>query len=142
MSKLSNVWVFSDNQSRLAEIMAGAAQLGDCISVFVLGTQAEISAAHALGATKVFALGEREVCRIVEDYADTMANAIAGGDKPTLVLLPATRRGKALAAKLGAKLNAGCLTTPQRSILNKAKCRPNIWFMAASPLAKSALFHR
>ena len=79
MSKLSNVWVFSDNQSRLAEIMAGAAQLGDCISVFVLGTQAEISAAHALGATKVFALGEREVCRIVEDYADTMANAIAGG---------------------------------------------------------------
>ncbi len=107
MSKLSNVWVFSDNQSRLAEIMAGAAQLGDGISVFVLGTQAEISAAHALGATKVFALGEREVCRIVEDYADTMANAIAGGDKPTLVLLPATRRGKALAAKLGAKLNAG-----------------------------------
>lgn len=107
MSKLSNVWVFSDNQSRLAEMMAGAAQLGDCISVFVLGTQAAISAAHALGATKVFALGEREVCRIVEDYADTMANAIASGDKPALVLLPATRRGKALAAKLGAKLNAG-----------------------------------
>lgn len=107
MSKLSNVWVFSDNQSRLAEIMAGAAQLGDCISVFVLGTQAEISAAHALGANKVFSLGEREVCRIVEDYADTMANTIAAGDKPTLVLLPATRRGKALAAKLGGKLNAG-----------------------------------
>lgn len=107
MDKFSNVWVFSDNQSRLAEIMTGAAQLGDGISVFVSGAQAEISAAHALGANKVFALGEREVCRIVEDYADTMANTIAAGDKPTLVLLPTTRRGKALAAKLGGKLNAG-----------------------------------
>ncbi|WP_159566637.1 FAD-binding protein [Budvicia diplopodorum] len=107
MSKLSNVWVFSDNQSRLAEMTAGAAQLGDCVSVFVLGNQADVSTAHRLGATKVFSLGERAADRIVEDYADTMANAIADGEKPTLVLLPATRRGKALAAKLGAKLNAG-----------------------------------
>lgn len=107
MSKFSNVWVFSDSQSRLAEIMSGAVELGDRVSVFVLGKQIDISAAYALGATNVFALGEREVCRIVEDYADTMANVIVGGDKPTLVLLPATRRGKALAARLGAKLNAG-----------------------------------
>lgn len=107
MEKFSNVWVFSDSQSRLAEVMVGAIQLGNGVSVFVLGAQAEINAAYALGATKVFALGERDPSRIVEDYADTMANAIAGGDKPTLVLLPATRRGKALAAKLGIRLGAG-----------------------------------
>ena len=109
MSKASNVWVFSDSKTRLAEIMTGATLLGEQVSVFVLGNQDEVNAAQALGANKVIALGEKPADRIVEDYAETMASLIEKSDKPTLVLLSATRRGKALAAKLGAKLKAGVL---------------------------------
>lgn len=109
MNKLSNVWVFSDSESRLAEVMYGASLLGQHVSVFVLGNQDSMKRACALGATKVIALGEKPSDRIVEDYAETIANVISGGDKPTLVLFPATRRSKALAARLGAKLNAGVL---------------------------------
>lgn len=109
MNKLSNVWVFSDNESRLAELMTGAALLGERVSVFVLGDQTCIKHAYALGAAKVIALGEKPSDRIVEDYAETIANAISPGDKPTLMLLPSTRRGKALGARLGAQLNAGVL---------------------------------
>lgn len=110
MSKLSIVWVFSDAVSRLPELVAGAAQYGDKVAVFVLGSQDDVKSAFSCGASIVYHLGEKDGARIIEDYADSMARAIDGGDKPSLVLLPANRRGKALAAKLGAKLQAGVVT--------------------------------
>ncbi|OED45119.1 hypothetical protein ACH42_05665 [Endozoicomonas sp. (ex Bugula neritina AB1)] len=110
MNKLSNIWVFSDTDTRLAEVVAGGAELGETVSVFVIGDQEEVSQAYALGASKVFLLGERDPARIIEDYADTIAQTISQSSEQGLVLLPGTRCGKGLASLLGVKLNAGVVT--------------------------------
>ncbi|MEC4724413.1 FAD-binding protein [Shewanella sp. D64] len=109
MSKLSSVWVFSDVASRLPEVIAAGVQLGEKVSAFVLGSEDEISKAYSLGASHVYYLGEKESSKIVEDYAATIAQIISNGDPQTLMLLGATKRGKALAAKLGVQLNAGVI---------------------------------
>lgn len=109
MSKLSSVWVFSDVASRLPEVIAAGVQLGEKVSAFVLGSEDEISKAYSLGASHVYYLGEKESSKIVEDYAATIAQIISNGDSQTLMLLGATKRGKALAAKLGVQLNAGVI---------------------------------
>ena len=110
MSKLSTVWVFSDAASRLPELVAGGARYGEVVSVFVIGSADDVKSAFTAGASTVYHLGDKDPARIIEDYADTMAKTIAEGGKPSLVLLPANRRGKALASKLGAKLQAGVVT--------------------------------
>lgn len=105
MSKLSNVWIYSDVESRLPEIVAGGLQLGEKVSAFVFGDAAKV---FSYGATAAYDLGANN--SVVENYAESMAQAIAQGPKPALVLLPATKRGKALAAKLGVLLDAGIIT--------------------------------
>jgi electron transfer flavoprotein alpha subunit len=109
MSKLSNVWVFSDIPSRLPEVIAGAAAHGEKVSVFVIGSESDIAAAYSFGASHVYYLGNKESTRLIEDYADTMSQALNLSDKPSLMLLPATKRSKALAAKLSVQLNAGLI---------------------------------
>jgi len=106
MSKVSNVWVFSDTAAKLPEVIAGGLELGEKVSAFVIGDQADVAKAFACGATAVYALGAKDAGRIVEVYAPTMAQEIAGNGKPALVLMPATKRCKALAAKLGVALDA------------------------------------
>ncbi len=101
MSKLSNVWVFSDIESRLPEVIAGGLQLGDKVSAFILGTPGDIKTAYELGASTVYALGQKIADRIIEDYAGSLARIIAGSRQPTLVLLPATRRSKAPGGQIG-----------------------------------------
>ncbi|NJB66406.1 electron transfer flavoprotein alpha subunit [Desulfobaculum xiamenense] len=110
MSKISNVWVFSDAASRLPEVIAGAAQLGEKVSAFVLGSQADVARAFACGADAVYHLGEADSSRVIEAYADSMAAVIAEGEKPALVLMPSTRRCKGLASLLGVRLEAGVVT--------------------------------
>ncbi|WKS81930.1 FAD-binding protein [Edwardsiella tarda] len=106
MSKYATVWVFSDNQSRLAEVIGGARALGENVQAVVQG-EAQAAQAFRLGADAVHDLGSLPAERIVESYADTLAHAIRNHGDRALVLLPATRRGKALAARLGARLQAG-----------------------------------
>ncbi|MCL2916352.1 FAD-binding protein [Shewanella corallii] len=103
MTKLTNAWVFSDSEARLADIIAGAKALADQVNVFVIGAEDKITKAQILGADKVLYLGDKDSARIVEDYAATMASAIEGNG---LVLMANSRRGKALASRLGIKLNA------------------------------------
>ncbi|MCM0755325.1 FAD-binding protein [Desulfovibrio aminophilus] len=110
MSTFTKVWVFSDIASRLPELVAGASRLGGNISAFVIGAPEEAAKAQALGVDTVLHLGEAVPGRIVEDYADTMAAAMAAAGGRSLLLVPATRRCKALASQLGVRLNAGVIT--------------------------------
>lgn len=109
MNKLENVWVFSDATSRLAEVVAAGTALGEKVSVLVLGSATDISQAYALGASTVYHLGDKDDHKIVEDYAQTIAQTIEASGKPTLIILAATKRGKALASKLGVLLHAGVI---------------------------------
>ncbi|ENL8515425.1 FAD-binding protein [Providencia rettgeri] len=105
MSKLSTVWVFSDMTSRLPELIGGALTLGEQVNVLTLD-DAQSSQAFQLGATHVFQLSGKPEDRIIEDYADTIVTTIKQHGDNGLLLLPNTRRGKLLAARLGARLQA------------------------------------
>ncbi|QXX82624.1 FAD-binding protein [Providencia sp. R33] len=105
MSKLSTVWVFSDMTSRLPELIGGALTLGEQVNVLALD-EAQSSQAFQLGATQVFQLTGKPDDRILEDYADTIVATIKQHGDKGLLLLPNTRRGKLLAARLGARLQA------------------------------------
>ena len=59
-----------------------------------------------MGATQVFQLTGKPDDRILEDYADTIVATIKQHGDKGLLLLPNTRRGKLLAARLGARLQA------------------------------------
>lgn len=105
MSKLSTVWVFSDMTSRLPELIGGALTLGEQVNVLTLD-DAQSSQAFQLGATHIFQLSGKPDDRIIEDYADTIVTTIKQHGDNGLLLLPNTRRGKLLAARLGARLQA------------------------------------
>lgn len=105
MSKFSNVWVFSDTVSRLPELMSGAQALGENIQVFTVDAQ-QSAAAFQLGANHVWQLQGKPDDRIVEDYADTLVQTLKSQSQSGLVLLPNSRRGKLLSARLGARLEA------------------------------------
>lgn len=105
MNTFSHVWVFSDTPSRLPELMSGARALGEQINAFVL-SDAEGTTAIQLGAHHVWQLSGKPDDRMVEDFAGVMAQTIRQQSDAGLVLLPNTRRGKLLAAKLGYRLAA------------------------------------
>ncbi|GIU32156.1 FAD-binding protein [Shewanella sp. MBTL60-007] len=107
MSKLSNIWVFSDIASRLPEMIAAGVALGEKVSAFVIGSEADIATAYSYGATHVYYLGDKDSQKIIEDYSHTMAQVISAANDNTLVVLAPTKRGKALASKLGVQLQAG-----------------------------------
>ena len=109
MSKLTNVWVFSDNLDRYAELLAGARQWGEQVNVLVLGGE-NTPSIKPLGADALYVLAEKSALQRVENYAETLVSLI---EKPTaqqtpatLILMSATKRGKALAARLGVLLEA------------------------------------
>ena len=56
MSKLANVWVFSDNVERYAELMAGARLWGEQVHLIVQGSD-QANQLQALGADKIVVLG-------------------------------------------------------------------------------------
>ncbi|EFO6368832.1 electron transfer flavoprotein subunit alpha/FixB family protein [Salmonella enterica] len=105
MNKFSSVWVFSDTPSRLPELMSGAQAVGEKVNAFVLNEADSATACH-LGADHVWLLSGKPEDRMIEDYADAMAETIRQHSEGGAVLLPNTRRGKLLAAKLGYRLSA------------------------------------
>ncbi|EOT1757623.1 MULTISPECIES: electron transfer flavoprotein subunit alpha/FixB family protein [Citrobacter] len=105
MNTFSHVWVFSDTPSRLPELMSGALASGEQIHAFVQH-DAEGETARQLGANHIWHLRGKPDDRMVEDYAGVMAQTIRQQGDSGLVLLPNTRRGKLLAAKLGFRLAA------------------------------------
>ncbi|MTC42692.1 FAD-binding protein [Providencia sp. wls1921] len=105
MSKLSTVWVLSDMTSRLPELIGGAQTLGEHVNVLALD-DAQTTQAFQLGANQVIQLSGKPDDRIIEDYADTVVDVIKQHGDTGLLLLLNTRRGKLLAARLGARLQA------------------------------------
>lgn len=109
MSKLSNVWVFSDVSARLAEIIAGGFEVAEKVSALVIGSDDDVAAAFANGANEVYHLGDFDSSRIIESYTKTIASII-NKDERSLILMPGTKRCKAIASLLGVELNAGVVT--------------------------------
>ena len=114
MNKLSNVWVFSDKADRYAELLAGARRLGARVNA-VVWNEGEVPLVRSLGADALYLLGGTTQRQRIENYAETIAALVRNAvQQPadgagTLLLLAATRRGKALAARLSVLLEAALI---------------------------------
>jgi electron transfer flavoprotein alpha subunit len=111
MSK--ELMVFSEKAALLAELLANAVKLAEAdklvVSAAVIGDQAAIAAAFAQGAQKVYNLGVKADDVLLDDYVPTL-KALVQAKQPALILIGATRQGKALAGRLGAALGISAIT--------------------------------
>lgn len=104
MSQLTHVWVFSDNVERYAELMAGARQWGQQVCAIVQGNE-QAARVKPYGPDSIVVLDEHSSLQRIENYAETLAALI----QPTasgLLLMAATKRCKALGARLSIQLDA------------------------------------
>jgi len=119
---MANVWVYSEKPAFLAELTNGARLLaenfGGSVAAVVLGPRADADKAFAAGADKVYWLGE--VKGLVEDYVPTIAKLVAD-EKPALLLVGGTKRGKAVAGRVAARLGASALADTKEFIVESGK---------------------
>lgn len=115
----NEMWVFSEKNSLQAEMLACAKNLtqgsGGSTAAVVLGSQEAVDLAFAQGADKVYWLGEKSESLLLDDYVPTLAGLLKE-HKPAGMLIGATRRGKAVAGRLGAELGATVLTDVKKFI--------------------------
>lgn len=103
MSKIRNVWVFSDSADRYADLLAGARQLGEHVNAVIWD---ERDVTEVRQADAVYLLCGKSDNQRIENYAQTLATLVGEAQEQTVILLAATRRGKGLAAKLSVLLQA------------------------------------
>lgn len=110
---MTEIWAYSEKPSLLAELIGGAHLLAEkvngTVAAVVLGQKDLAEKAAALGAAKVFWLGEKNENNLVEDYIPTIGQLLKT-NKPTLLLIGATQRGKAAAGRLAAQLHTSAVT--------------------------------
>ncbi|AKE58760.1 electron transfer flavoprotein subunit alpha [Citrobacter farmeri] len=104
MSQLTHVWVFSDNVERYAELMAGARQWGQQVYAIVQGSE-QAARVKPLGADGIIVLEKTSELQRIENYAETLAAQIQAKGNG-LLLMAATKRCKALGARLSIQLDA------------------------------------
>lgn len=104
MSQLNSVWVFSDNPERYAELFGGAQQWSQQVYAIVQNTD-QAQAVMPYGPKCIYVLAQNDALQRTENYAESIA-ALLKDKHPAMLLLAATKRGKALAARLSVQLNA------------------------------------
>lgn len=99
------IWVFAEKESALTELCGGARQLGDRVEAVVIGTQDQQG---VNGADKVWSIPTQEGA-MLEDYTETLASLV-NQEKPELLLVAPTKRGKLIAGRLAAMIGASVMT--------------------------------
>ncbi|NDO83658.1 electron transfer flavoprotein subunit alpha [Citrobacter sp. NCU1] len=103
MNQLANVWVFSDNIERYAELLAGAQQWGKKVVAIVQSTE-QADHIKPFGADNIIVMEKNSDLQRIENYAETISAQLKGeGDG--LLLMAATKRCKALGARLSVQLD-------------------------------------
>jgi len=105
-----NVWVVAETPALAAELVSGAGLLAPSapVTVFSGGDAEAVAFVARRGAAKVFAMPLADHA-MWEDYVPVLA-ALARADRPSLILVGATKRGKDVAAQLAAHLDAPCVS--------------------------------
>jgi electron transfer flavoprotein alpha subunit len=109
MDMNDNIWVYSDLVGRYAELAGGAALLGGHAQAIVVGSEGDAAKVAASGVAKVHAMAFT-ASRIVDDYLSGMVKLIQGSGPSCMVLVAATRRGRLMAARLAARLDAAVVS--------------------------------
>ncbi len=106
-------YVFSEKPGLMAELLANAVDLAGqqaaTVSAIVVGDQSVIDKAFAQGAQKVYTLGAVAEGQILDDFFATII-ALVKENNPPVVMIGATRQGKALAGRLSAALSVSTIT--------------------------------
>lgn len=108
MSQLNKVLVFSEDLKAFSKLCGGAKQLGDQVVAITIGPKEDVEKVSQFG-VKTYWLGEKADGAMVEDYTTSIANIIST-EKPNLILMKGTKRGKLVAGRLGIILHAGVIT--------------------------------
>jgi electron transfer flavoprotein alpha subunit len=108
MSKINQVWIFAEKQSFLAQLAAGGRQLGEKVTAIIVGNREEAEKAIKMGADKVYWLGNPQEGQMLEDYTDTILQLIKK-EKPGLLMMQPTKRGKLIAGRLAASLETSVM---------------------------------
>lgn len=106
---LNDVWVLAEKPDTIAELCAGARQLGTKVTVILAAPKSVAQEVIRKGADHVYWLGEINPGVILEDYTDTIHQLLTK-HKPALVLTGASKRIKLIAARLAARLGTSVLT--------------------------------
>ena len=118
------VWAYSEKPAFLAELIGGARvlaeNLGGSIVAVVIGPRTEAEKAISLGASKVFLLDKNKESTMVEDYVPTLANLV-NEQGPSVLLFGATKRGKAIAGRLAARIGTSVITDAQDFIYDQGQ---------------------
>ena len=114
MSKQSSVWVFSENDDLMLELLAGGraiatsrnAELAAVLAGSAVESKAEKLIQH--GADKIFIVDHPALERFqVDTFLDALTTLVKRNTPETL-LVGSTKNGKELASRLAARLEAGC----------------------------------
>jgi electron transfer flavoprotein alpha subunit len=118
------IWAYSEKPALLAELITVASLLASerdaSVVAVVIGTHPEAQQAISLGASKVLWLGEKKEGTQVEDYVPTLA-ALVEEQHPAVLLIGATRRGKAVAGRLSARIGTSAITDAKELIFAEGK---------------------
>ena len=116
MSEYEGVWVFSENQPLMLELLGKGREIADKLqtelTAIVLGSGVKEKAEEAVnyGADKVYVVDDPKLETFqAERYLSALAS-LTSQHKPETFLIGSTKDGKALAARLATRLNTGCVT--------------------------------
>ena len=116
MSEYEGVWVFSENQPLMLELLGKGREIADKLqtelTAIVLGSGVKEKAEEAVnyGADKVYVVDDPKLETFqAERYLSALAS-LTSQYKPETFLIGSTKDGKALAARLATRLNTGCVT--------------------------------
>lgn len=126
---MTNIWIISDVVETAYELLAKARELikTSKVTAFINGDQVLAQEAIEYGADVVKLL-EIPKNTVWEGYITTLYQEVLD-EKPQLILIGATRRGKDLAAQLAALLDCACIT----------ECR-NLEFDGKKAILKRVIF--
>ncbi|RLG54766.1 MAG: electron transfer flavoprotein subunit alpha/FixB family protein [Thermoproteota archaeon] len=112
----NEVWVYSENKNVCLELLTAGKELSEKLNVplasLVLGhgvkDVAEELSEH--GPNKIYLIDHASLERFDSMSYAAAIETIVKQEKPKILLIGATKRGKELAGRLAARLNAGCMS--------------------------------
>lgn len=127
MSAFSGVWVFSENLDLTTEMLSKGRELADKLqtelAAIVLGYNIKEKAEDLAkyGADKIL-MADNPIFKTlqVEPYLGALAD-LATKNKPEIILIGSTKRGKAFAARLAARLKTGLIPDAFKLEINEEK---------------------
>lgn len=114
MTKLENVWVIADSIDSQAELCAGADHLGKKVTLLFAGNKNLVANADV-----VYYLGEITNGMIIEHYIPTILSLVLK-EKPDLVLVSSTKRGRLIAAAIAAEVGTSVLSDVKEILITDA----------------------